>query len=173
MAVSWTLFGLILSMFLSSHAYEFDPIAHAGASLAVEWLCKMISTVFEKFEICIEMSGEKRYDCIGSRIFLPTPKNRVDQRFTSTHHSKLFLNEISKEAVHSSWDVALIVFNSVENNTYKGFDVFGDSRLSSVTNCSRGPPLNWDRKLINCKFHCSNILSPEDLENLFLPGYCN
>ena len=40
--------------------------------IQIEW------TVFEKFEIFIERSGEntkKRHDCISSRKCFPTPKN--------------------------------------------------------------------------------------------------
>ena len=35
---------------------------------------KIVWTVFEKFEIFIERSGEKRYDCIRSRKIVATPK---------------------------------------------------------------------------------------------------
>ena len=63
MAVFLAIFGIILAMFLSSQSYDFDAIAHAGAPLDVEWLqnfMKIVWTVFEKFEIFIERSGEKK-----------------------------------------------------------------------------------------------------------------
>ena len=34
---------------------------------------KLVWTVFEKFEIRIKRSGEKRYECISSGQFFPTP----------------------------------------------------------------------------------------------------
>ena len=36
------IFGLILAMFLTTQSYNFDAIAHAGAPLGVEWLCKIL-----------------------------------------------------------------------------------------------------------------------------------
>ena len=36
------IFGLILAMFLTTQSYDFDAIAHAGAPLSVEWLCKIL-----------------------------------------------------------------------------------------------------------------------------------
>ena len=72
------IFGLILAMFLTSQPYDFDAIAHAGAPLGVEWLqnfVKIVWTVFEKFEIFMKRSGEKKqHDCISIRKFSPTPK---------------------------------------------------------------------------------------------------
>ena len=57
------IFGRTFAMFLTSQSYDFDAIAHAGAPLGVEWLCKIfmkiVSTVFEKFQIFIGRSGEK------------------------------------------------------------------------------------------------------------------
>ena len=35
------IFGLILAIFLTSQPYDFDAIAHAGAPLGVEGLCKI------------------------------------------------------------------------------------------------------------------------------------
>ena len=61
-------------MFLKSQSYDFDVIAHAGAPLGVDWLCKSFKNcmdVFEKFEIFIERSGEKS----TIENFFPTPKN--------------------------------------------------------------------------------------------------
>ena len=53
---------LILAIFLRSQSYEFDIIAHAGPPLCemtVLNYMKIAWTVFEKFEILIERSGEK------------------------------------------------------------------------------------------------------------------
>ena len=81
------IFGLILAMFLTFQSYNFDAFAHAGAPLGVEWLCKnftkIVFTVFEKFEIFMKRSGEKkpkkRHVCISSRKFFPTPKQSYSQ----------------------------------------------------------------------------------------------
>ena len=44
--------------------------------MTVQNFMKIVWTVFEKFEIFMKMSGEKkRHDCISSRKFFPTPKN--------------------------------------------------------------------------------------------------
>ena len=57
------IFRLILAMFLTSQSYDFDAFAHAGALLGVERVqnfMKIVWTVFEKIEIFIESSGEKK-----------------------------------------------------------------------------------------------------------------
>ena len=49
-------------MFLTSQSYDFYAIAHAGAiwrKITVQNFMKIKWTVFENFEIFIEMSGEK------------------------------------------------------------------------------------------------------------------
>ena len=38
---------------------------------------EIVLTGFEKFEIFIERSREKRYDCISSRKRFPTPKKEI------------------------------------------------------------------------------------------------
>ena len=47
--------------------------------MTLESFVRIVWTVFEKFDIFIERSGEKtkktRRDCISSRKFFPTPKN--------------------------------------------------------------------------------------------------
>ena len=43
--------------------------------MTVQRFMEIVWTAFEKFEIFIEMSEEKkRHDCISSRDFFPTPK---------------------------------------------------------------------------------------------------
>ena len=76
MAVFLAIFGLILAMFLKSNLYDFDAFAHAGAlecRMTVQNFMKNVWTVFEKFEIFIERSGEKktkkRHEWISSRKF--------------------------------------------------------------------------------------------------------
>ena len=48
--------------------------------MTVQNFVKIVWTVFEKFEIFMKRSGEKKtkkkqHDCISSRKFFPTPKN--------------------------------------------------------------------------------------------------
>ena len=44
--------------------------------MIVQNFVKIVRTVFEKFEIFMKRSGEKKqHDCISSRKFFPTPKN--------------------------------------------------------------------------------------------------
>ena len=48
--------------------------------MTVQNFVKIVWTVFEKFEIFMKSSGEKKtkkkqHDCISSRKFFPTPKN--------------------------------------------------------------------------------------------------
>ena len=44
--------------------------------MTVQNFMKIVWTVFEKFEIFMKRSGEKKqHDCISSRKFFPTPKN--------------------------------------------------------------------------------------------------
>ena len=49
--------------------------------MTVQSFMKIVRIVFEKFEIFMKTSGEKktkkRHDCISSRKFFPTPKNSV------------------------------------------------------------------------------------------------
>ena len=50
-------------MFLTFQSYDFDAFAHTGAPLGVEWLqnfIKIVWTVFDKFEILMKRSGEKK-----------------------------------------------------------------------------------------------------------------
>ena len=43
--------------------------------MTVQNFVKIVWTVFEKFEIFMKRSGEKKqHDCISSRKFFPTPK---------------------------------------------------------------------------------------------------
>ena len=50
-----------------------------GCRMTVQNFVKIVWTVFEKFEIFMKRSGEKKqkkqHDCISSRKFFPTPKN--------------------------------------------------------------------------------------------------
>ena len=65
-------------MFLKPQQYNFDAIVHTEAPLGVEWLLtfmKIVWTAFEKFEISIERSGEKRYECISIQNFFWLLKN--------------------------------------------------------------------------------------------------
>ena len=58
----FTIFGLILTMFLTFQSYDFDAFAHAEAPLSVEWLhvfMKIVWTVFEKFEIFMKGREKK------------------------------------------------------------------------------------------------------------------
>ena len=49
-----------------------------GCRMTVQIFMKIVLTVFEKFEIFMKRSGEKktkkRHDCISSRNIFPTPK---------------------------------------------------------------------------------------------------
>ena len=49
--------------------------------MTVQNFVKIVWTVFEKFEIFMKRSGEKKqkkqHDCISSRKFFPTPKNTI------------------------------------------------------------------------------------------------
>ena len=80
------IFGLILAV---SHipAMRFRCLcARRGpfwCRMTVQNSMKIVWTVFEKFEIFMKRSGEKktkkkRHDCISSRKFFPTPKNKND-----------------------------------------------------------------------------------------------
>ena len=74
-------------LFLKSESYDFDEITHTGATLGVDWLLyfiKTVCTVFREFELFVEMSGENRYERISSRNFIPTPKNRDQNRWSSS-----------------------------------------------------------------------------------------
>ena len=57
-------FWLIFAMFLTSQSYNFDAFAHAGGpfgcKMIVQKFMEIVWTVFEKFEIFIERSGEKK-----------------------------------------------------------------------------------------------------------------
>ena len=69
-------------MFLTSQPYDFDAFAHTGGPfgcrMTVQNFVKIVWTVFEKFEIFMKRSGEKKqHDCISSRKFFPTPKNYI------------------------------------------------------------------------------------------------
>ena len=45
MAAFFVIFGHISAMFLTSQPYDFDVIAHAGASLGVECLCQILQKI--------------------------------------------------------------------------------------------------------------------------------
>ena len=61
--------------------------------MTVQNFMKIVWTVFEKFEIFMERSGEKkRHDWISSRNFFPTPKKSLDV-FTS-HSVHILMCEI-------------------------------------------------------------------------------
>ena len=54
---------------------------------------KTLWTVFEKFKVPIDRSGEKKNDCMSSQKFFPTPKNvlmsEVDTQFQKTTNGSL------------------------------------------------------------------------------------
>ena len=54
------IFGLILAMFLTTQSYDFDAIAHAGAPLGVEWLCKILSKSYGQFLRNLKFSWKGR-----------------------------------------------------------------------------------------------------------------
>ena len=49
--------------------------------MTVQNFVKIVWTDFEKFEIFMKRSGEKKHDCISSRKFFPTPK-KADPHLT-------------------------------------------------------------------------------------------
>ena len=57
--------------------------------MTVQNVMKIVWTVFEKFELFMKRSGEKKqkkqHDCISSRKFFPTPKN--DER--NANHAEI------------------------------------------------------------------------------------
>ena len=48
--------------------------------MTVQNFMKIVWTVFDKFEIFMKRGEKKRHDCISSRKFFPTPKNRQKNR---------------------------------------------------------------------------------------------
>ena len=62
--------------------------------MTVQNFTKIVWTVFEKFEIFMKRSGEKKHDCISSRKFFPTPKKpefelkKVEERRRIFFHKK-------------------------------------------------------------------------------------
>ena len=57
-----------------------------GCRMTVQNFVKIVWTVFEKFEIFMKRSGEKKtkkqHDCISSRKFFPTPNSKNSKRWT-------------------------------------------------------------------------------------------
>ena len=57
-------FGLILAMFLAFQSYDFDAFEHAwspfGCRMTVQNFMRIAWTVFEKFELFMKKSGEKK-----------------------------------------------------------------------------------------------------------------
>ena len=54
------IFGLFLAMFLTFQSYDFDARGPCGCRMTVQNFMEIICTVFEKFEIFMKKSGEKK-----------------------------------------------------------------------------------------------------------------